>query len=102
MWVWHADKDGFVETGQFRARLRTDSLGRFSVATVLPGYIFGPRHIHFKISHPEHDDLVTRVFFKRDPVIKMHNYQAIIVVLEDGRLNVDTQALLGTVEFVMP
>lgn len=100
--LWHADKDGFVETGQFRAQLQTDEKGEFRLTTVLPGYIFGPRHIHFKITHGANAELVTRVFFKRDPVIKLHDYKAITMVLEDGLTSGDTPALFGSVEFVLP
>ena len=100
--LWHADKDGFVETGQFRAQVQTSEKGEFRLTTVLPGYIFGPRHIHFKITHSGHSELVTRVFFRRDPVIKLHDYKAIIMVLEDGLTNGDTPALFGSVEFVLP
>ena len=99
--LWHADSDGFVETGQFRARLRAGKDGSFRLTTVLPGYIFGPRHIHFVVSHPEHPRLVTRIFFRRDPAIALHDYPAIVVVLEDGIAH-EQAALFGTVEFVMP
>ena len=99
--LWHADTDGFVEPGQFRASLRTDENGSFKLATVLPGYIFGPRHIHFLITHDEHPKLVTRIFFRRDPVIELHDYPAVVVVLEDGTAH-GQRALFGTVEFVMP
>ena len=98
--VWHADPDGFVDTGQFRSRLKARADGSFRLVTVLPGYIFGPRHIHFRISQRQHPPLVTRVFFKRDPVIALHDYPAVIVVLEDGTAH-GRGALFGSVEFVM-
>ena len=99
--LWHADHDGFVEHGRFRAQLHADEKGSFGLSTVLPGYIFGPRHVHFLITHPDYPRLVTRVFFKRDPVIALHEYKAVVLVLEDGV--VDGQAaLFGNIEFVLP
>ena len=44
---------------------------------------------------------MTRIFFRRDPVIKLHDYEAVLVALEDGVVQ-DQPALFGSVEFVVP
>ena len=85
--VKHANSDGCVETGQFRARICTDLLGEFPIVTIFARYVFGLPHILRKSSHPDHGALVTRMFFKRGPAIKRHDPQVIVVVLEDSQLN---------------
>jgi catechol 1,2-dioxygenase len=65
-----------------RGRFRTDADGRFEVRTVVPApytirktgptgelfHLIGrsawrPSHVHFKVSHPEHQTLTTQLFF---------------------------------------
>ena len=98
--LWHADMDGFVEHGRFRASLTTKGEGLFRLSTVLPGYIWGPRHIHFVVSHSGYKKLITRIFFRRDPVLERTQFQAVVIALEDGKFR-DMDALFGDVEFVL-
>ena len=67
--LWHADANGRVHPDRYRARLHTDRDGAVEVSTVLPGYVWGPRHVHVVVTHPDFRPLVTRVFFRRDPEV---------------------------------
>jgi protocatechuate 3,4-dioxygenase beta subunit len=99
--LWHADADGVVHADRFRATLSSAPDGSFRASTVLPGYIWGPRHIHFVISHARHSRLITRIFFKRDPEVGASGDPALAVLLEDGRLG-DEAVLFADIEFVLP
>lgn len=80
--VWHASAEGFYynleglpdpENFALRGRARTDSEGRYAFRTVLPGHYrltrtrWRPRHVHYRVSHPEHRTLVTQLYFAGDP-----------------------------------
>ncbi len=81
--ILHANQDGIHEADRWRADLTTDERGSFEIVTVFPGYAgFIPRHIHFMITHPEHRELVTRLFFKNDPAVD-HGVEDLAVVLEE-------------------
>jgi hydroxyquinol 1,2-dioxygenase len=85
--VWHADSDGFYdvqyESGELggRARLVTDEQGEFQFWSVLPSpypiphdgpvgrmlaaqgrHPYRPAHLHFMVTAPGHDKLVTHLF----------------------------------------
>ena len=54
------------------AALRTDGRGRYQLETVRPGHYQGearppPAHIHFEVTHPDADGLVTELLFEGDP-----------------------------------
>lgn len=92
--VWHADQDGFYDVQLSaaelagRARLRTDADGRFSFWTIHPTFYpipydgpvgdlltatrrhpYRPAHVHFMISSPGYEKLVTHVFVDGDPYL---------------------------------
>lgn len=98
--IWHADANGKVYADRFRATLISDSEGRVRVSTVLPGYIWGPRHIHVIVTHPRHAQLITRLFFKRDPLVRESDRPDLAIILEDGR-HQDAPALFGDIELVL-
>jgi len=82
----HANQDGIHEPDRWRTDLRSDHRGAFEVVTVYPGYAGGlPRHIHFIITHADHQQLVTRLFFKNDPAIGAGIENLAIVVEEIQR-----------------
>jgi hydroxyquinol 1,2-dioxygenase len=91
--TWHTDGDGFYDVqktsdlGNFtcRARFRTDSKGKFWYRTVVPVFYsipndgpvgsmlkkqgrhpYRPAHVHFMISSPGCETLVTHVFIGND------------------------------------
>lgn len=93
--IWHSDKDGFydvqrpeLEAAVGRARFRTDAEGRFHFWTTQPTFYpipvdgpvgdmikatgrhpYRPAHVHFMISAPGHETLVTHVFAEGDPYL---------------------------------
>lgn len=99
--LWHADSMGMVHEGRYRAALYTGEDGSFEVSTVLPGYIWGPRHIHFVVTHPDYPQLITRIFFKRDPVVAESGHPDLAIFLEDSLVK-DEPILFGNVELVLP
>lgn len=98
--IWHADAQGTVHADRYRATLISDNTGQFRLSTVLPGYIWGPRHIHMMITHPSHAPLITRLFFKRDPLVADSGRQDLAVILEDGHYQ-GAPALFGDLELVL-
>ena len=56
--------------------MQTDAAGGYGFKTILPGaYAISEtstrcRHIHFKVSHPDHDTLTTQMYFEGDPLIE--------------------------------
>lgn len=91
--VWHSDGDGYYDVQQLdgshalamRARIRTDSEGRFHFWTIMPAaypipndgpvgqmlaaqgrHPFRPAHVHFMITAPSYKELVTHVFVEGD------------------------------------
>ena len=59
--------------------VNTDADGRYGIKTIKPGpyplsFLGGKgwrcRHIHFKVSHPTSDPLVTQLYFKGDPLLE--------------------------------
>lgn len=82
--IWHADRGGNYSNSVgdnnnsyniFRTSLKTDSKGRYSLQTMLPGAYsigdnkFRPVHLHFKITAKGQKDLVTQLYFKGDQYI---------------------------------
>jgi hydroxyquinol 1,2-dioxygenase len=91
--VWHSDKDGFYDVQHYdegggttmRARLIADAEGRFWFWTIVPSFYpipddgpvgdmlraqgrhpYRPAHVHFMISAPGYETLVTHVFVDGD------------------------------------
>jgi len=92
--VWHADDDGFYDSQKpayaqdgpsLRARFVTDADGRFAFRTILPcsypipidgpvgelilaarRHPMRPAHVHFLVSAPGYEPLVTHVFVEGD------------------------------------
>ncbi|WP_408318710.1 intradiol ring-cleavage dioxygenase [Paraburkholderia sp. RL17-347-BIC-D] len=94
--TWHADDRGFYDvqrdTGKsaldMRARFRTDQAGHFWYRSVVPAaypipndgpvgemldaqgrHPFRPAHVHFKLSAPGFETIVTHVFIDDDPYL---------------------------------
>ncbi len=98
--ILHANQDGDHEPDRWRAHLNSDDHGEFKVLTVFPGYAGGmARHIHFIISHPDHRQLVTRLFFKNDPAVDT-DIEDLAIVLEEIQRD-EGKAWFGGYEFVL-
>lgn len=74
--VWQADDAGAYDNVGYvlRGRVKTDASGHYSFTTIVPGlYLNGdsyrPRHIHYKVSHPQGVALTTQLYFEGDPHI---------------------------------
>lgn len=81
--IVHANRHGGHEPDRWRADLTSDDQGSFSLVTVLPGHTGGlPRHIHFIIDHPDHPQLVTRLYVKNDSSVE-HGVEDLALVLEE-------------------
>lgn len=81
--IVHANQHGAHEPDRWRAELTSDDRGTFNLVTVFPGYTGGlPRHMHFIIDHPDHRQLITRLFFKNDPSVD-HGIEDLAMVLEE-------------------
>jgi hydroxyquinol 1,2-dioxygenase len=91
--AWHSDKDGYYDVQHYdeggattmRARLKADDKGRFWFWTIVPSFYpipddgpvgdmlraqgrhpYRPAHVHFMISAPGHETLVTHIFIDGD------------------------------------
>ncbi|MEZ4219859.1 MAG: hypothetical protein R3B13_02950 [Polyangiaceae bacterium] len=72
--VWQANAAGAYDNVGYvlRGIVRTDATGRYEFTTILPGFYlngadYRPRHIHFKVSHPQGVALTTQLYFEGDP-----------------------------------
>lgn len=107
--LWHADGAGNVDESRYRASQRTGDDGYFGIRTVLPGHIemaryndvFGPRHIHIVVTHPDHPRLVSLIYFKGDERLPGTPYPELAIALDETGTG-DTAVLFGAVEIVLP
>jgi hydroxyquinol 1,2-dioxygenase len=93
--TWHSDDEGFYDVQRpelsgpaLRARFRTDASGRFYFWSIVPRFYpipddgpvgkmlkatarhpFRPAHVHFMISAPGHEMLITHVFAADSPYL---------------------------------
>lgn len=75
--IWNADAEGEYDTSEqflFRGKYKTLTDGEYRFKTIIPGrYLngstFRPSHIHFRITAPDHRELVSQIYFKEDPFI---------------------------------
>lgn len=98
--ILHANQDGIHEPERWRADLISNERGEFKLVTVYPGYAGSiARHIHFIITHPNHRQLVTRLFFKNDPAVSA-DIEDLAIVLEEIRRD-EARVWVGGFEFVL-
>lgn len=98
--ILHANQHGDHEPDRWRSHVDSDDRGEFKIVTVFPGYAGSlPRHIHFIITHPDHRQLVTRLFFKNDPAID-DGIEDLAIVLEEVQRG-EKRGWIGGYEFVL-
>lgn len=84
--IWQADARGRYDNSDprnppdptvftNRARVITDERGGYEFETIHPGrYLngrkFRPAHIHYRVNHPGHRELITQLYFEGDPEIE--------------------------------
>ena len=114
--LWHADAFGGVDERRYRTAQLTGEDGSFRVKTVLPGYIpravdypvFAPRHIHIAVTHDDHPQLISLIYFKGDDRLEWgtpHRELAIALERMDGASaepTVDGAADVPTVDGAPP
>ena len=98
--TWQADGNGETHPDRYRTRLHTAADGSLNISTVLPGYIWGARHIHLRVTHPGYAELITRVLFRGDPRLSEMPYPELAVNLEEGRIGKEP-ALFATTEIIL-
>jgi hydroxyquinol 1,2-dioxygenase len=93
--IWHSDADGFYDVQRddlakpaFRARFQTNAEGHFHFWSIMPKFYpipddgpvgemlkatgrhpYRPAHVHFMISAPRHETLITHVFAADSPYL---------------------------------
>lgn len=76
--IWHCNTEGEYDNKskafKHRARWQTNKTGKYSFNTIMPGkYLNGklyrPAHIHFRITAPGHQELISQIYFEGDPHI---------------------------------
>ena len=90
--VWHADTHGVydLEGYRYRARLIAAGDGSYRFQTLMPGHYPErvAQHIHYRVSAPGKQVLVTQLYFATDPAFAGdpdHNFTK-DPILEDRRL----------------
>ncbi|MCR9172535.1 MAG: hypothetical protein NXI10_08595 [bacterium] len=106
--IWHCDTKGDYDNTssdfRHRAQQTTDNAGAYSFKTILPGkYLNGklyrPAHIHFRVTHEEHQELISQIYFAGDPHIDEDPWASqekakariLPIVLEDTEGNLTVQ-----------
>jgi catechol 1,2-dioxygenase len=76
--IWQANDAGQYDNTspefRYRGRIETGADGLYAMTTILPGkYLNGaqyrPRHIHFRVTAPGHQELITQLYFQGDTSI---------------------------------
>ena len=75
---WQANSNGYYDNDSksfyYRAKLKTDSKGAYSLKTILPGRVmvdgkFLPAHINFRVTSASTEELVSQLYFEGDPYL---------------------------------
>ncbi|CAI8302886.1 MAG: Chlorocatechol 1,2-dioxygenase [Owenweeksia sp. TMED14] len=74
--IWHADDEGSYDNQGYnlRGKATTNNQGFYVFESIKPGFYlngsnFRPSHIHFKITPPGFNTLITQLYFQGDPYI---------------------------------
>lgn len=98
---WQADDKGDYDNTGYRLRghLFNDANGRYSIETILPGLYPGrTRHIHVKVSAPNHTPLTTQLFFPNESRNQSDSIfdRALLVEMQDASIG-----KIATFDFVL-
>lgn len=109
--IWHADHHGFydIDGYRFRAMLIAGRDGRYSFDSIMPGHYPDRvcQHIHYLVTSPGYQPLITQLYFATDPVFEGdpdRNYQRdpLVISRELVRpvtLNGDPETIQAKVKF---
>lgn len=72
--IWNANDEGQYDTSNqylFRGQYKTTADGGYRFRSIIPGKylngaIYRPSHLHFRITAPDHQELVSQIYFKDD------------------------------------
>ena len=76
--IWHCNAGGQYDNDSdlflHRASAKAEKLGQYDFLTILPGKylngkLFRPAHIHFRVSAPGYQELISQIYFTGDPHI---------------------------------
>ena len=73
--IWHTNPEGNYDLDGYlyRASVRSNSDGQYTFETFLPGAYGGrAQHIHYKITAPSNQTLITQLYFESDPTFEGH------------------------------
>lgn len=72
--IWHADPAGQYDNQGFhyRGQLEAQEAGKYAFQTNLPGHYPQrvAQHIHYKVTAPDHETLITQLYFATDPAFE--------------------------------
>lgn len=72
--IWHASHAGIYDNQgyAYRGQLATGEGGTYAFESVLPGHYPDrvAQHVHFRVSAPGHETLVTQLYFATDPAFE--------------------------------
>ncbi len=80
--IWQCEPDGFYDNlsaaFNYRGHTKTDNRGRYHFITMQPPpeptdetrKVYRPAHIHFRITAPKQQDLITQVYFQGDQFLQ--------------------------------
>jgi protocatechuate 3,4-dioxygenase beta subunit len=86
---WHADNDGVYDNIGYHLRGHqfADEMGRFSLATIVPGIYPGrTRHFHVKVQAPNQPILTTQLYFPNELLNQRDRLfqEALLLTLQDS------------------
>lgn len=93
---WQCDDRGVYDNSGYRLRghLYTDSAGKFTLQTIVPGLYPGrTRHIHVKVQAPSRPILTTQLYFPNEPGNNndsLYDPRLLMVMSNDGSTRVGT------------
>lgn len=72
--IWHADPHGVYDLDgyRYRAKVAAAQKGTYGFETLMPGH-YPDRvcaHIHYRVTAPGHEPLITQLYFATDPAFE--------------------------------
>lgn len=89
--VWHASAVGEYDDAKLRATLTASKDGAYAFSSIRPGpYLqsngWRPAHIHYRVSAPGFETLITQLYFEGDPHLSPNDSCVSCGSWDDGRI----------------